>query len=319
MRPKPSCDQRTDTVPKPIRARLRIACTATCGSSAHACTHRSPPERAGSRSSPGKCGRSRSASGLPVGQPEPVPALGVAEEAGSEAEGDRQPARRPGRWPRRCRPAARRRRPRPVRPRRPAAPRVIRSAAVGPGLEQRDQLRAGAGGHVEGREVQPVLRRRDDAGLVLAAEGVRRVPRRPAYRRRRRRTPARDEGAGEPGSGRTAAEQPPAGERPRFAGQVRSSTAAVSCDSGSDRALTASASCLTSLGGQVVVGAEAVALAVRVEQLLQGVEPLVEGLLERGVVLLEHRLEAPRRPSSHRRRWPGSPTGRCATSTPPRR
>ena len=42
VRPKPSCDQRTATVPKPMRARLRIACTATCGSSAQAWMHRSP-------------------------------------------------------------------------------------------------------------------------------------------------------------------------------------------------------------------------------------------------------------------------------------
>ena len=61
--PKPSCDQRIATLPKPIRARLRIACTATCGSSAHAWTHRSPPLRVLSRLSPGNCGRSISASG----------------------------------------------------------------------------------------------------------------------------------------------------------------------------------------------------------------------------------------------------------------
>lgn len=62
--PKPSCDQRIAIRPKPIRARLRIACTATCGSSAHAWTHRSPPLRAGSRLSPGNFGRSTRASGL---------------------------------------------------------------------------------------------------------------------------------------------------------------------------------------------------------------------------------------------------------------
>src|SRR3546814_14647683 len=47
----------------PILARLRIACTATCGSSAHAWTHRSPPPRAGSRLSPGNFGRSARAAG----------------------------------------------------------------------------------------------------------------------------------------------------------------------------------------------------------------------------------------------------------------
>ena len=63
VRPNPSCDQRTATVPKPIRARLRTAWKATCGSSEHAWTQISPRERCGSSWSPGKCGRSRSASG----------------------------------------------------------------------------------------------------------------------------------------------------------------------------------------------------------------------------------------------------------------
>jgi hypothetical protein len=36
VRPKPSCDQRSDARPNAIRARLRTACTATCGSSAQA-------------------------------------------------------------------------------------------------------------------------------------------------------------------------------------------------------------------------------------------------------------------------------------------
>src|SRR4051812_5493031 len=61
--PKPSCDHLMTTLPKPIRARLRIACTATCGSSAHAWTHRSPPLRFLSRLSPANRGRSTSASG----------------------------------------------------------------------------------------------------------------------------------------------------------------------------------------------------------------------------------------------------------------
>ena len=49
VRPKPSCVQRTDAMPRPMRARLRNAWNATCGSSAHACTQMSPPQRAGSR------------------------------------------------------------------------------------------------------------------------------------------------------------------------------------------------------------------------------------------------------------------------------
>ena len=36
VRPKPSCDQRSRARPKAMRLRLRIACTATCGSSAQA-------------------------------------------------------------------------------------------------------------------------------------------------------------------------------------------------------------------------------------------------------------------------------------------
>ncbi len=48
VRPKPSCDQRITMTPRPMRARLRTAWNATCGSSAHAWTQRSPPERSGS-------------------------------------------------------------------------------------------------------------------------------------------------------------------------------------------------------------------------------------------------------------------------------
>ena len=76
--------------PRPMRARLRTAWKATCGSSAHACTQRSPPLRAGSSSSPGSAGRSRSGC---------RPLVGAARSAssnsdGPEAEGDRQPRRR---------------------------------------------------------------------------------------------------------------------------------------------------------------------------------------------------------------------------------
>ena len=69
VRPKPSWLQRTATTPKPIRTRLRTACTATCGSSEQAWMTMSPPERAGSRSSPRKPGSSRSASGLRSARP----------------------------------------------------------------------------------------------------------------------------------------------------------------------------------------------------------------------------------------------------------
>ncbi len=69
VRPNPSCAQRIATVPNPIRARLRIACTATCGSWAQAWTHRSPLLRSGSRLSAGKWGSSRSAAGWRSARP----------------------------------------------------------------------------------------------------------------------------------------------------------------------------------------------------------------------------------------------------------
>ena len=69
VRPKPSWLQRTATTPKPIRTRLRTAWTATWGSSEQAWMTMSPPERDGSRSSPTKPGRSRSASGRRSARP----------------------------------------------------------------------------------------------------------------------------------------------------------------------------------------------------------------------------------------------------------
>ena len=94
VRPKPSCDQRTATVPKPIRARLRIACTATCGSSAQAWMQRSPYDRAGSRTSAGKCGSVRSAAGCRSARPNRSRPSSSRNSDGPEPEGDRQPARR---------------------------------------------------------------------------------------------------------------------------------------------------------------------------------------------------------------------------------
>lgn len=67
--PKPSWDQRIAVRPMPILARLRMACTATCGSSAHAWTHRSPPLRDLSRLSPGNFGKSTSAAGRRPSRP----------------------------------------------------------------------------------------------------------------------------------------------------------------------------------------------------------------------------------------------------------
>src|ERR1700709_1980474 len=59
VRPKPSWDQRMVTVPRPIRARLRIAWKTTWGSSAQAWTQMSPPDSSPFSSSPGGGGGGR--------------------------------------------------------------------------------------------------------------------------------------------------------------------------------------------------------------------------------------------------------------------
>ncbi len=101
--------------------------------------------------------------------------------------------------------------------------------------------------------MEPVLCGRDDAGLVLTPEGVRRralggrlllggVPGRPRTRGTRR---ARDAGQ------RDAAAEQPTTAQPRARGcgaAVQESTVAVSRESGSDRALTATARSLTCSG-----------------------------------------------------------------------
>ena len=69
VRPKPSCDQRMTTVPRPMRAKLRMTWNATCGSLEQAWTQRSPPLRAGSSASPGRAGRSASAAGRLAARP----------------------------------------------------------------------------------------------------------------------------------------------------------------------------------------------------------------------------------------------------------
>ena len=63
VRPKPICDHRMRARPKAMRLRLRIAWTATCGSSAHAWMHRSPSDSSGSRSSPRNAGSRSSTAG----------------------------------------------------------------------------------------------------------------------------------------------------------------------------------------------------------------------------------------------------------------
>ena len=88
VRPNPSCDQRTEVTPKPIRTRLRTACTATCGSSEQAWMHRSPPDTAGSIWSPVKRGSSASPGGRNAPMPSlsnsaaPTPKVSVSDAAG---------------------------------------------------------------------------------------------------------------------------------------------------------------------------------------------------------------------------------------------
>ena len=130
--PKPSCDQRTATLPKPIRARLRIACTATCGSSAQAWTHRSPPLRAGSRLSPGNVRQvdERRRGAAPPGRTGPSSnRRGPKPMSGSAGTAA-------GRAPRRCRPAGPRRAP-PDAPSPTAPPGGHPRGRLRPVLEQR--------------------------------------------------------------------------------------------------------------------------------------------------------------------------------------
>ncbi len=91
-------------------------------------------------------------------------------------------------------------------------PCIIRSAASVQAFSSGDDLLARVGGQVERREVQPVLRRGDDAGLVGAAERVR--TRLPVPDRRPGRPVGVVDGgvphhvrARHPGGGRAAAEE----------------------------------------------------------------------------------------------------------------
>ncbi len=177
----------------------------------------------------------------PVGEAEPVAAVLGLEERRSEPEGEREPGGRQadrlagvvGRY---VVVALRR----PHRPGRASLRHPRRR--LGPRLQQRHELLAGVGGDVEGREVQPVLGRRDDAGLVGAVERVGAGPR--AGRAGVLAVPGRLGADAEAGADtdrtEARADQGASGDR------GHATTAAVSRDSGSDSALTASASSLTS-------------------------------------------------------------------------
>ena len=83
------------TPPRPMRARLRTAWNATCGSSAQAWTQRSPPLRAGSSCVAGERAAASRSAGRARARPKPVAV--ASKSAGPEAEGDREPRRRRGR------------------------------------------------------------------------------------------------------------------------------------------------------------------------------------------------------------------------------
>ena len=180
VRPKPSCDQRTAAVPNAIRARLRTACTATCGSSAQACTHRSPSLRARVERRRRGSAAAGAAPRAPVREAEPVPAVGVANSVGPKPNVMVRRGRRQPDAPHRCRPAGRRTAP-AIGPRLPdLEPVVIRSrprstpAAARPGPRATSVVTSKA-----------AKCRRSWAGVTMPAwwapaEGVRpRRPRRP--------------------------------------------------------------------------------------------------------------------------------------------
>ena len=243
-----------------------MACTATCGSSAQAWTQRSPSDCAGSEVVGREVRQPAQRGGLPRGEPEPVLAAprGTASARSRRSGSDPTAA---ARSPRRCRPAVRRTGPRSA-PYSPAPCALGHpGGGGGPVLQQRDQLVAVVGGDVEGGEVQPVLGRGGDAGLVLAVEGVRPVDRRapvgrtsarwhptpggrptpiPATRPRRRRAAAAGRRRGRAlAVGRGLRTWVLVGRRRRSL-SLAQATAAVSLDRGSDSAFTASDSCLTS-------------------------------------------------------------------------
>ena len=152
-----------------------MACTATCGSSAQAWTHRSPSERARVEVVAGEVRQPAQRGRLAGGEPEPVP---PATRGTATARSRRSWSARTAGSPIASPVSSGRR---VVR----AGGRAVRAGALalghpgggrGPVLQQRDELVAGVGGDVERGEVQPVLGRGDDAGLVLAVEGVDRGP-----------------------------------------------------------------------------------------------------------------------------------------------
>ena len=171
VRPKPSCDQRIATSPRPIRARSRMAWKATRGSSAQAWTHRSPSLIVGSSWSWANGGRS--ARGRRPEAPRPKRSDRAAEQARPEAEGQGQPGRaQPERFTgvdRRCEGIA-------GRPGHRSACPWSSAAAAAVQLRSRPCSAARFGGQdVEGGELEALLGRRRDPRLVHAVERDRRT------------------------------------------------------------------------------------------------------------------------------------------------
>jgi hypothetical protein len=193
VRPNPSWDQRMTTTPRPMRARLRVErhlrvvrARLYAQVAAGALGRELIP---GERRQVAEHGRPRPR------QPEPV-----VEQRGPQPDGDRQPRRpqaerlaRIGRRKQRVRGAGLGR-----------APRGHAGGGGGPGAQQVAHVVPVGRDHIEGGEVQPVLRGRGDPGLVATMESDR-IPARCVLRRRRGpdlvpRDPRRREPAGRTGA-----------------------------------------------------------------------------------------------------------------------
>ena len=239
VRPNPSCDQRIVAEPRAMRARLRTAWNATCGSSAQACTQRSPPLRRGVE----LVAAAARASSLQAraGASTPSPKRFV-EQRRPEAEGDREPGgleaeRLAGVVGRRERLGVGR-----------AGRLAARSSARRPPTSHA-AARAGraSGATSKAREVEPVLRGRGDPGLVGAGERDDGRRRRGARRRRR---PTRVAAGRRPATATAPAPAAPssrAARQPRVAPQPASAAGRRACESGSASASTACESARTSL------------------------------------------------------------------------
>ena len=170
VRPKPSCDHRSDTVPKPIRARLRTAWNADLGVVGAGLHAQVAPAAGGVEPVAGEVGESRERGRSARRESESVGAVGIGEQRRSEPERDRECARvEPERFTG-VAPAGRGRPRRPRRRRWRRGPGSSAAAASVQAAEQPRQLVAVVGDHVERGEVQVVLGGGDDAGLVRPVE-----------------------------------------------------------------------------------------------------------------------------------------------------